>query len=67
MKDHHVVVKLFDTALLALWPKCDKAEFQRILPSSSAIGASCSGSKRSQSAIEIHLADSDLPSSKQQA
>lgn len=67
MKNHRVVVGLFDTALSAPWPSDDKAAFYPILPSSSAIGASCSGSKRSRSAIEIQLAEGDQPLSKRQA
>ena len=67
LKDHHVVVKLFSMALLAPWPINDKAERKPILLPSSAIEASHSGSKRSQSTIEIQLAGSDQLSSKQQA
>src|SRR5260370_8613915 len=67
LKDHHVVVKLFGTALLAPWPTNDKAEHKPILLPSSAIEASHSGSKRLQSTIEIQLTGSDQPSSKQQA
>src|SRR5258708_39562091 len=67
LKDHHVVVKLFGTALLAPWPTNDKAECKPILLPSSAIEASHSGSKRLQSTIEIQLAGSDQPSSKRQA
>ena len=67
LKDHHVVVELFGTALLAPWPTNDKAEHKPILLPSSAIEASHSGSKRSWSTIEIQLAGGDQPSSKQQA
>src|SRR5258708_29955687 len=62
LKDHHVVVKLFSLALLALWPTNAKPEHKPILLPSSAIEASCYGSKRSQSTIEIQLAGSDQPS-----
>src|SRR5229473_4368726 len=67
LKDHHVTVKLFGTALLAPWPTNDKAEHKPILLPSSAIEASCSGSKRLWSTIEIQLTGSDQPSSKWQA
>src|SRR5258707_1561613 len=67
LKDHHVVVELFSMALLAPWPTNDKAERKPILLPSSAIEASHSGSKRSQSTIEIQLAGGDQPSSKRQA
>ena len=67
LKDHHVVVKLFGTALLAPWPTNDKAEHKPILLPLSAIKASHSGSKRSWSTIEIQLTGSDQPSSKWQA
>src|SRR5258708_16474497 len=62
LKDHHVVVELFGTALLAPWPTNDKAERKPILLPSSAIEASHSGSKRSRSTIEIQLAAGDPPS-----
>src|SRR5258708_21035801 len=39
LKDHHVVVELFGTALLAPWPTNDKAERKPILLLSSAIEA----------------------------
>ena len=67
LKDHHVVVELFGMALLAPWPTNDKAEHKPILLPSSAIEASCSGSKRSRSTIEIQLTGGDQPSSKRQA
>jgi hypothetical protein len=67
LRDHHVVVKLFETALSAPWASGDKADFQPILPSSSAIGSSRSGSKRLRSAIKSQLADGDQASSKRQA
>ena len=67
LRDHHVVVKLFETALSAPWPSDDRAEPQPIQQLSSAIGSSRSGSKRSRSAIESQLADGDQASSKRQA
>ena len=67
LKDYHVIVKLFSMALLALWPTNDKAKCKPILLPSSAIEASHSGSKRSQSTIEIQLTGGDQPSSKRQA
>ena len=67
LKDHHVVVELFGTALLAPWPTNDKAEHKPILLPSSAIEASHSGSKRLQSTIEIQLTGGDQLSSKWQA
>ncbi len=67
LKDHHVVVELFGMALLAPWPTNNKAEHKPILLPSSAIEASHSGSKRSQSTIEIQLTGSDQLSSKRQA
>src|SRR5229473_4383134 len=67
LKDYHVVVELFGMALLAPWPTNDKAEHKPILLPSSAIEASHSGSKRSQSTIEIQLTGGDQPSSKWQA
>jgi len=59
LKDHHVVVELFGMALLAPWPTNNKAEHKPILLPSSAIEASCSGSKRSRSTIEIQLTGGD--------
>src|SRR5258708_35953836 len=59
LKDHHMVVKLFSTALLAPWPTNDKAECKPILLPSSAIEASHSGSKRLWSTIKIQLTGSD--------
>src|SRR5258708_23828664 len=67
LKDHHVVVELFSMALLALWPTNDKAECKPILLTSSAIEASCSGSKRSWSTIEIQLTGGGHPANHQQA
>ena len=67
LRDHHVVVKLFETALSAPCPSNDKADFQPILLLLSAIGSSCSSSKRSWSAIKSQLANGDQASSKWQA
>lgn len=67
LKDHHVVVKLFDAALLAPWPSNDKAERKPILLPSYAIEAGRSSSKRSRSTIETQIAGDGQPSAKRPA
>src|SRR5260221_13711252 len=66
LKDHHVVVELFGTALLAPWPTNDKAELKPILLLSSAIEASHSGSKRSWSIVLPRLGSASLHSAQHQ-
>jgi hypothetical protein len=61
------MIKLFQTVLLFQWPSDDKAKAYRIVSTPSVIGASHSGPKRSRSAFELLLPDSDQPPMKRSA
>jgi Fungal protein kinase len=61
LEDHSVVIKIFATSLLLMWPSDDKAKACRIMQPLCTAGAYLSGSKRSRSAIEMPLPDDEPP------